>query len=114
LWYGYGLPCCSVLYKIHIVTAYFTTVTGSPAITDSVWMVTGRKPDLSSKYGDMSLTLQRFSQSCEKLTDAIKHSDISGTSELLIIHFEWYGIVTQSAALFTCTHVHYTHITHLL
>ena len=23
--------------------------------------------------------------------------------------FKWYGIITQSAALFTCTHVHYTH-----
>jgi len=38
------------------------------------------------------------------LTDAIKHSDINGTSELLIIHFKWYGIVTQSATLSIHTH----------
>ena len=41
--------------------------------------------------------------------DTIKHSDISGTPELLIIHFKWYGIIAQSAALFVCTHVHYIH-----
>ena len=46
------------------------------------------------------------------MTDTIKHSNISGTLELLIIHFKWHGISTQSAALFTCTHVHiYTHYT---
>ena len=27
-------------------------------------------------------------------------------TELLIIHFKWYGIIAQSTALFTCTHVH--------
>ena len=78
------------------------TVTGSPAITGNFWTVTVRESGLSSKY---------FSQSCEKLTDAIKHSDISGTSEL-IIHLKWYGIIAQSAALFTSTHdtihTHYT------
>lgn len=31
-----------------------------------------------------------FSCSCQKLTDAIKHSDISCTSELLIIHLKWF------------------------
>jgi len=46
------------------------------------------------------------------LTDAIKYSDISGSSELLIIHFKWYGIIAQSAALFASTLVHYTHTLH--
>jgi len=35
-----------------------TTVTGSPAITSSIWMVTDCEPCLSSKYGDVTLTLQ--------------------------------------------------------
>jgi len=43
-----------------------------------------------------------FSQSCEKLTDAIKHSDVSGTSELFIIHFKWRGIIVQSEFLYVC------------
>ena len=50
-----------------------------------------------------------FSQSCEKLTDAIKHSDVSGTSELFIIHFKWRGIIVQSAALFASTRTPYLH-----
>jgi len=71
---------------------------------------------LSSKYDDMPLTLhyiQAFSQSCEKLTDANKHSDISGTSDFLIIHFKWYGIVAQCAVLFTSTHVHHTYMLYI-
>ena len=48
-----------------------------------------------------------FSQSCEKLRDAIKH----GAPELLIIHFKWYGIIAQSTALFTHTHAHYNYNT---
>jgi len=43
------------------------------------------------------------------VTDTIKHSDISGTSEL-IIYFKWYGIIAQSAALFTSTHAHHTYM----
>jgi len=66
---------------------------------------------LSSKYRDMPLTLQCvqvFLRSCKKLTDAIKHSDISGTSELLI---KWYGIVAQCAALLMYTiHTCYTRL----
>jgi len=75
-------------------------------ITGSFWTV--RDGCAWSKYGNLPY---RFSQSCEKLTDAIKRCDISGTSELLIIHFKWYGNITQSAALLTCTHVHYTYYT---
>ena len=47
-----------------------------------------------------------FSQSCEKLRDAIKH----GAPELLIIHFKWYGIIAQSTALLAWTRVHYIYI----
>ena len=37
-----------------------------------------------------------FSQSCKKLTDAIKHIGTSGTSELLVICFKVnYGILTM-------------------
>ena len=45
---------------------------------------------------------------------------MSGTSELLVIQFEQYGITAQSIALFQCTHVYihmhshaqtYTHYT---
>ena len=36
----------------------YTTVTGSPAITGSLWMVTDGEPGLISKYSDMPLTLQ--------------------------------------------------------
>ena len=39
------------------------------------------------------------------MTDTI--SDISGTSELLLIYLKWYGIITKSATLYT--HVHYAH-----
>ena len=74
------------------------------------WSHADCKPDLSSKYGDVSLTLQGFSQSCEKLTDAIKHSGISDTSELLIIHFKWHGIITQLATLFNA----FMYIIHIL
>ena len=42
-----------------------------------------------------------FSQRCEKLTDAIKHNDMNGTSELFIVHFKWYA---QPATLTTHTH----------
>jgi len=49
------------------------------------------------------------SQSCWKLTDAIKRSDISGTSELFIINIKWYGIIVQSAALFASTRTPYLH-----
>ena len=42
------------------------------------------------------------------------NSDISGTSELLIIHFKWYVIIAQSGGLFASTQVHHTHIAHLL
>jgi len=41
---------------------------------------------VSALYGNVPLTLQVFPQSCEKLSDIIKHSDISGTSELPIIY----------------------------
>jgi len=68
---------------------------------------------LSFECGDMPSTLQclykYFSQSCEKLTDAIKHSDVSGTSELFIIHFKWRGITVQSAPLFASTRTPYLH-----
>ena len=101
-----------ILQKFTLSQHNFTTVTGSPAIIGSFWTVTDREPGLNSKYSNATLTLQAFSQSCEKLTDAIKHGDISGTCELQIIHFKWYGIITQSAAFFTCTHVHYTHTIH--
>ena len=53
-----------------------------------------------------------FHQSCEKLADAIKHSDISGTSEVLIIHFKWDGIIAQSTAFFASTHEHHTYMLH--
>jgi len=52
------------------------------------------------------------------LTYTSKHSDISGTSELLIIQFEQYGTTAQSIALFPHTYTHaltyaqtYTHYT---
>ena len=102
--------------KIHTVKAYFyhcSRVTRSQAVLG--WSQIISLHGLSSKYGNMCLTLQClqvFSQSCEKLTDAIKHSDVSGTSELLIIHFKWYGIIAQSAALYTCTHVQHTFTLH--
>jgi len=35
----------------------FITVTGSPAITGSFWTVTDREPGLSTKYGNVSLTI---------------------------------------------------------
>jgi len=60
-------------------------------------MVTDHEPGLSSKYGNVPLILQVFSQSCEKFTDAIKHS------ELPIIHFKWYGIITQLCSI---VHMH--------
>jgi len=44
------------------------------------------------------------------LKDTVKHSDITGTSELLIIHFKLYRIISQSTALFAHTRVHYTHM----
>jgi len=37
VWYECSLPYCSIFYKIHTVTVYFTTVTGSPAITGEFW-----------------------------------------------------------------------------
>jgi len=42
------------------------------------------------------------------------HSDISGTSEFLIIHFKWHVIIAQSGGLFASTQVHHTYIAHLL
>ena len=49
-----------------------------------------------------------------KSSDVIKHN---GISELLIIHFKWFGIIAQSTA-FVYTHscilyVHMTHSSHL-
>ena len=70
-------------------------------------MVTDHEPGLSSKYGNVPLILQVFSQSCEKYV--IKHS------ELPIRHFKWHGIITQLCSI---VHMHsctlHTHITHLL
>ena len=104
-----------ILQKGHTVTQHiYTTVTRSTGITSSFWTVTDCEPGLSSESIVMCPLCYNvdnyYSQSCERLTDAIKHSDITGTSELLIIHFILYGIVAQSTALFTCTHVHYTYI----
>jgi len=42
------------------------------------------------------------------LTNPIKHIDVSGTSELLSMHFQWYGTNAQFAALFASIHVHHT------
>ena len=69
--------------KRHQCGILFTSVTGSPAITGSFWMVTGCKPGLSCRYGNMSCVDKYFF--FEKFTDTIKHSDVNGTSELLII-----------------------------
>jgi len=93
-----------ILLKVTQAQHIFVTGTGSPAITVSFWTVTDCEPGLSSKYDDVPLTL--FSQSCEKFTDTIKHID---TTELLIIHFKWYGIIAQSAALFTHTLMYTIH-----
>jgi len=48
------------------------------------------------------------------VSDAIKHSDMRETSELLIIHFKWYGIIAQSAPLFASTHIHHIHHTYTI
>ena len=65
---GMGVAYHIALYSIKFMQAQhiFTTVTGLPAITGSFWTVTDREPGLSSKYGDVHLTLQVFSQRCEK------------------------------------------------
>jgi len=47
-------------YSTNSHSIFFTTVTGSPAITGSFRMVTDHEPDLSSKYGNVPLTLQYF------------------------------------------------------
>jgi len=116
----------TVFYKIVMQSQYiFTTVTGSP-ITGSFWTVTDSEPSLSSKYGNVPLLLKLMSIQFLKNSRAIKHSDISGTSKLLIIHFKQYGITAQSTALFIhalmyTIHTHalkrshtHIHITHLL
>ena len=71
-----GVPQASVLgfclrtdtfpYRQHLL---FLPLSQGPA-TGSFWTVTDHEPGLSSKYGDVPLTLQVFSQSCEKLSDA--------------------------------------------
>ena len=40
------------------VTYIFAIVTGSPTITGCLWIVRDHEPGLSSKYGDVSFTLQ--------------------------------------------------------
>ena len=69
----------------------FTPFTGIPAITSSFRTVTDRDPGLSSSMAmcpEHYNVDKYFYQSCEKLTDVIKHSDIIDTPEFLIIHFK--------------------------
>jgi len=66
-----------VAYHIYFSVFYKNSSSVLLAVTD-------REPGLSSRYGNVPSTLPVISQSYEKLTDTIKNSDISDTSELFI------------------------------
>ena len=106
--------------KGHIVTQHiFTTVTGSPAVFGRSQIVS-LVSALSMVMCPLCYNVDKyFSQSCEKCTDAIKHSDT--TASLISLHNLYCmellhnlqhcsHILTYTTCIYTCTHTHKTHL----